>query len=219
MNDSSKNWLDVLSDGQMFRDWFSLIAHFFLGIAYFTFLTAGFAVALGTSVILVGIPLLLFMLATTRVLARMDRQIMGALLDTGTAEVLDDVDARGANLGERLGMYLGSGTTWRSLIYLLLKMPIGMLTISAAFLILPLLALEVLILAPLTIDMRLISVRMLHWVAIGTHKFSGVLLPRSIPTGGGKRKRDTNRLETRTESDSGYFIDDDGEIAAYKRFS
>jgi hypothetical protein len=217
MNDSSKNWLDVLSDGQMFRDWFSLIAHFFLGIAYLTFLTAGFAVALGTSVILVGIPLLLFMLATTRVLARIDRQIMGALLDTRTAEVNDDVDARGANLGERLGMYLGSGTTWRSLIYLLLKFPIGMLTISAAFLILPLLALEVLILAPLTIDMRLISVRMLHWVAIGTHKFSGILLP----TGNGKHKRDTSHLERaeRAEAEPDYFIDDDGEIAAYKRFS
>jgi len=99
MNNDSKNWLDVLSDGQMFRDWFSLIAHFFLGIAYLTFLSAGFAFALGTSVILVGIPLLLFMLATTRVLARLDRQIMGALLDTATPEVNDDVDARGANLG------------------------------------------------------------------------------------------------------------------------
>jgi hypothetical protein len=214
MNTDSKNWLDVLSDGQMFRDWFSLIAHFFLGIAYLTFLSAGFAFALGTSVILIGIPLLLFMLATTRVLARIDRQIMGALLDTRTPEVKDDVDTRGANLGERLGMYLGSGTTWRSMFYLFLKFPIGLLTISAAFLILPLLALEVLILAPLTIDMRLISVRMLHWVAIGTHKFSGVLLP----TGDGKRKRDTSRLES-TDAEPGYFIDDDGEIAAYKRFS
>jgi hypothetical protein len=218
MNDTSKNWLDVLSDGQLFRDWFSLIAHFFLGIAYFTILTVCFSVAIGTSVILVGIPLLLFSLAITRVLARMDRQMMGGLLDTDTPEVADDVDARGANLGERLGMYLGSATTWRSLVYLFLKMPIGILTFTAAWLILPLLALEVLILAPLTIDMRLISVRMLHWVAIGTHKFSGVLLPADNT----KRKRDTSRLENRArdaENEPGYFIDDDGEIAAYKRFS
>jgi hypothetical protein len=110
-------------------------------------------------------------------------------------------------------MYLGSGATWRSLIYLLLKLPLGIMTFGAAWLILPLLFIEVLILAPLTIDMRLISVRMLHWVAIGTHKFSGVLLPS------GKRKRDTSRLETHEEADPRYFIDDDGEIAAYKRFS
>jgi hypothetical protein len=129
-------------------------------------------------------------------------------------DVTDDVDTRGANLGERLGMYLGSGTTWRSLIYLLLKLPLGIMTFGAAWLILPLLFIEVLILAPLTIDMRLISVRMLHWVAIGTHKFSGVLLPT------GKRKRDTSRLETQEEAEQPrYFVDDDGEIAAYKRFS
>ena len=214
MNDRSKNWLDVLSDGQLFRDWFSFIAHFFLGIAYFTFLSVGFAVALASSVVLVGIPLLLFMLATTRVLARIDRQIMGGLLDTATAEVADDVDTHGANLGERLGMYLGSGTTWRSLIYLLLKLPLGIMAFGAAWLILPLLILEVLILAPLTIDMRLISVRMLHWVAIGTHKFTGILLPS------GKRKRDTSRLESQEEAEQPrYFIDEDGEIAAYKRFS
>ncbi len=213
MNNQPKNWLDVLSDGQLFRDWFSLIAHFFLGIAYLIFLSVGFTVALGSSVVLVGIPLLLFMLATTRVLARIDRQVMGALLDTPTAEVANDVDTRGANLGERLGMYLGSGATWRSMIYLLLKLPVGIMAFTAAWLILPLLILEVLILAPLTIDMRLISVRMLHWIAIGTHKFSGVLLPS------GKRKRDTSRLETQEEADPRYFIDDDGEIAAYKRFS
>ena len=210
---NSKNWLDVLSDGQMFRDWFSLIAHFFLGLAYLIFLTVGFSVALSLSVVLIGIPLLLFMLATTRVLAKLDRQMMGALLDTPTAEVADNVDTYGANLGERLGMYLGSGTTWRSLIYLLLKLPLGILTFTAAWVILPLLALEVLILAPLTIDMRLISVRMLHWVAVGTHKSSGVLLPT------GKRKHDTSRLESSEEAEPRYFIDDDGEIAVHKRFS
>jgi len=215
MNDHTKNWLDALSDGQMFRDWFSLIAHFFLGMAYFSFLIAGFAAALGLSLVLVGIPLLLFMLATTRVLARLDRQVMGALLDTPTAQVANNVDARGANLGERLGMYLGSAATWRSLIYLLLKLPLGMMSFTAAWLILPLLALEVLILAPLTIDMRLITVRLLHWVAVGTHRFSGVLLPAAP----GKRKRDTSRLETHDEAEPRYFIDEDGEIAAYKRFS
>jgi hypothetical protein len=213
MNNHPTHWLDALSDGQMFRNWFALFANFWLGLAYFIFLTVGFTVALGLSLVLVGIPLLLFMLATTRVLARLDRQMMGALLDTPTAEVADEVDVRGANLGERLGMYLGSGATWRSLIYLLLKLPVGIATFSAAWLILPFLALEVLILAPLTIDLRLITVRLLHWSAIGTHRVTGLLLPT------GKRKRDTSRLETREEAEPRYFIDEDGEIAAYKRFS
>jgi hypothetical protein len=162
----------------------------------------------------VGIPLLLFMLATTRVLARMDRQIMGGLLDTDTPDMVEDVDMRGANLGERIGMYLGSGTTWRSALYLFAKFPIGLLSITAAFFILPFLALEVLILAPLTIDMRLITVRLLHWTAIGLHKGTGVLLPTEK-----KRKRDVSRLETADDAEPLYVIDDDGEIVARKRFS
>ncbi len=209
-----RNWLDALSDGQLFRDWFSLIAHFFLGSAYITFLIAGFATAIGLSFVLVGIPLLLFMLATTRTLAKLDRQMMGALLDTPTPEMVEDIDPRGANLGERIGMYMGSITTWRSALYLFAKFLIGLLSITAAFVILPLLAIEVLILAPLTIDMRLISVRLLHWTAIGLHKGSGVLLPTSK-----KRKRDTSRLETVETAEPTYTIDDDGEIMVQKHFS
>ena len=164
--------------------------------------------------VLVGIPLLLFMLATTRTLAKLDRQVMGALLDTPTPEMVEDIDPRGANLGERIGMYMGSKTTWRSALYLFAKFLIGLLSITAAFVILPLLAIEVLILAPLTIDMRLISVRLLHWTAIGLHKGSGVLLPTSK-----KRKRDTSRLETVETAEPTYTIDDDGEIMVQKHFS
>jgi hypothetical protein len=211
-----KNWLDVLSDGQLLRDWFSLLVPFFLGTLYWVFLLAGFSTAVGLSFILIGLPLLLFMLGSTRALARMDRQIMAGILDIDHPEVADDVDARGANLGERMGMYLGSLTTWRSLAYLLLQLPIGAVTMTAAFCILPFLAFEVLLLAPLTIDMRLITVRMLRWLAVGTYRVNGILLPRATT----KRKRDTSRLETReerhAEDEPRYYLDDDGEIVAYR---
>jgi hypothetical protein len=215
MNES-KNWLDALSDGQLFRDWFSLIVHFFLGVGYFSFLIAGYSTALSLTFILIGIPLVLFMLGTTRTLARMDRQIMDAVLDTSTPEMEEDVDVRGANLGQRIGLYLGSGTTWRAALYLLAKFPIGLLSITVAMLILPLLALEVLILAPLTIDMRLISVRLLHWFAIGLHKGSGVLLPTTKKR---KRDRNTERLESDEQAEPVYMLEDDGEIIVQKRFS
>src|SRR5215468_7345446 len=107
MSGDSKVWLDALTDGQLFRDWASLTAHFFLAIGYWIVLGFGFAFAIGTSVILIGIPMLLFMLATTRAMAAMDRKLVGAILGSETRAVVDDVDPRGANFGERLGMYLG----------------------------------------------------------------------------------------------------------------
>lgn len=204
---TDKTWLDALTDGQIIRDWMSLITHFASGMVYFMLVMMGYSVSLGLSFILVGIPLLLFTLASTRALAAMDQRLFAALLDLPAPEIADDLDLRGANLGQRLGMYLGSGTTWRSLIYLLLKFPIGIGALMASMFILPLLAFEVLILGPLTIDMRLASVRLLHGLAIGAHKIPGLLLPT------GKRKRDTSRLETpEAEEEPQYYIDDDGEI-------
>lgn len=212
MSGESRVWLDVLTDGRLFRDWFSLIAHFFLAIGYWIVIGFGFTFAIGTSVIVIGIAMLLFMLATTRAMAAMDRKLMGAILDSETRPVVDDVDPRGANFGERLGMYLGSLTTWRSLLYLAIKLPIGVATISAAFALLPVMAFELLLLGPLIAPARPISVQVLHWLAVGTHKIPGFLLPTRR-----KRKRDISRLETPEYADDRYYLDDDGEIILQKR--
>jgi hypothetical protein len=209
MND--KNWLDVLTDGQILRDWFSLIVSFALGITYFSLFATLYAMSLGLSIVLVGIPLLLFTFACTRVTAAMDRQLMAAILNLDAPQLENEPSMRGANVGERLGRYLGSGLTWRSLFYLLLKLGTGTVGITFAFVILPFLALEVLILAPLTVDMRLITVRLLHGVAIGLHKFEGLLLPTRKP----KRTARTSRLELQEEEPEYY----DGEIIKYKRSS
>ncbi len=208
---TSRTWLDAMTDGQIIRDWFSLIAHFALGMTYISFFIFAYSMSIGLSFILIGIPLLLFTLASTRAVATMDQRLFAAILDRTPPEFADDVDVRGANLGERMGMYLGSATTWRSLVYLALKFPVGIAAFIAAMCILPFLGLEMLILGPLGIDMRLASVRLLHGVAIGLHKFPGILLPT------GKRKRDLSRLETVETVEPQYYLDDDGEIVLRKR--
>ncbi|MBE0690959.1 MAG: sensor domain-containing protein, partial [Anaerolineae bacterium] len=185
-------WLDALTDGQMLRDWLGLAAPMFLGMMHWFLVIGGLALSISLVPVLIGIPLLLFTLAGIRALAALDHQMMMALLDQPPPELANDVDAEGANLGERLGLYLGSGQTWRSLVYLALTLPLGMITFSLALLLLPLIFVELLILAPLTIDMRLVSVRLLHFLATGTHRVMGMLLPKRSH----KRERDTSRLET-----------------------
>ncbi|MEZ4668117.1 MAG: sensor domain-containing protein [Anaerolineae bacterium] len=211
MTANDKTWLDALTDGQIIRDWVSLLTHFAAGTLYFSLIMAGYATSIGLSFIVIGIPLLLFCLASTRALAAMDQRLFAALLDLPVPDIADDLDPRGANLFQRIGLYLTSGTTWRSLIYLLLKFPVGIGALMASMFILPFLAFEVLILGPLTIDMRLASVRLLHAIAIGSHKIPGLLLPR----GKRKRNRDFNRLQTpeyEDELEPEYYLDDDGEI-------
>jgi hypothetical protein len=209
------SWLDALTDGRILRDMLSLLAQFSFSIVYFTLLAMGFATAIGLSLILIGIPLLLFMLASVRTLAAMDRAVMASILGIDAPPVEEDIDMRGANLGERLGMLLGSGVTWRSLLYLLVKFPIGIAAITILPLLLPLLALEVLILAPLTIDLRLITVRLLRWSARGLFAINSAMLPNAK----GKRtpEQRISRLVDEYDEQPRYVLDDDGEISVAKR--
>jgi hypothetical protein len=218
MAQNSRSWLDALTDGHILRDALSLLAQFLFGMFYFTLLAMGFATAIGLSFILIGIPLLLFMMAATRTLASMDRAVMASIMDMEVPRVQEDIDMRGANLGERMGMLLGSGVTWRSFLYLLMKLPIGIAAISILSLLLPLLAIEVLILAPLTIDLRLITVRLLRWSARGLFAINSAVLPNA------KGKRTTaeqperiSRLIDEYEEQPRYVLDDDGEIRVAKR--
>lgn len=210
----NRTWSDALTDGQIIRDWFSLISQFVLGMTYISFFIFAYSTSISLIFILIGIPLLLFTLASTRAVAAMDQRMFAAILDEPVREFADDVDTRGANFGQRLGMYLGSWTTWRSLIYLAVKFPVGMVAFTAALFILPFLGFEMLFLGPLGIDMRLATPRLLHAVAVGLHKFPGMLLPT------GKAKRDFTRLQTDESyerDEPQYYLDDDGEIAIRKR--
>ena len=206
-------WLDTLSDGKMFRSWLALFANFWFALAYLIFLIGGFALALSLSVVLIGIPLLLFMLATTRTLASLDRRLMAEILGVTPPADFDDVDTRGANLGERMGMYLGSMATWRSALYLLVKFPLGIASIMSAFIILFPLAIEVLILAPLTIDLHMFTPRLLRFAAFWLYRLNNFFLP----SGKAKRPSRLERLEEEIEEEPRYYIDSEGEIAAYKR--
>ncbi len=216
MDDGRHAWLDALTDGTITRSWLALYGNFWTGALYWIVLFGGFALALATIPIIVGIPLLLFMLAVTRDLAALDRRMMAAVLGIDAHDTPEDIDMRGANLGERLGMLLGSGRTWRSLLYLLLKFPVGVVTLTASLIWLLPLAVEVLLLAPLTIDLRLITVRILRWTARAQYRALDWLLP-SRPA---KRRSRLELVEERiddVDDDVRYYIDSEGEIAVAKR--
>ncbi|MDZ4768887.1 MAG: sensor domain-containing protein [Chloroflexota bacterium] len=171
------DWLDALSDGGIFRNMLALFVQVFLGTLYYGLIVAGFAAAIGLSFVLVGIPLLLFCLSATRTLADIDRRLMASVLNIDAPDTIDDLDLEGANIGERLGMLLGSGVTWRSLVYLALRLPIGALAITGLFMVLPFLALEMMILAPLGIDMRLLTPRLLRGLALVSYHAASWVLP------------------------------------------
>ncbi|MDX2141101.1 MAG: sensor domain-containing protein [Chloroflexota bacterium] len=221
MNSDERNWLDVLSDGRLVRDWLSLNTHIVFASAIWGLLILLFSLGLGLALILIGLPILLLTFASVRTLAALDHQMTAGLLNRPAADLHDDVDPRGANFGERFGLYLGSGVTWRSLIYLALKIPLGTFTITAAWMLLPFIALEVLIMGPLGIDLHMITPRLTQWLALIAHELPSAVLakvPQPRPAARSEKSKNDlriSRLETIEDEDDvlpRYVLTDDGEI-------
>jgi hypothetical protein len=95
-----------------------------LGVVYFVFLVTGLAVGLGLVIIWVGIPLLLLVAGAWYLFAVFERVQTRYLLGVEVApaprswESVDGVWAK-------LKAHFGNGSTWRDLVFLFLKLPLG----------------------------------------------------------------------------------------------
>lgn len=225
MNNPPQHWLDTLTDGQWVRDWTSLNAAFVFGMFYWTVLAILFGLGVSLAILIIGIPLLLLAFHSMRTLAALDHQVTAGLLDRAPRAIEEDLDLEGTGLLERMRRVLLSGRTWRSLIYVALKLPVGSLTATIAWMLLPFMAFETLILGPLTINTGMVTFRLLHALAVFTHEGMAMLLPEEQERPmREKDKRDlrVERLEIIEDYDdqpSGrYILTDDGEIEFKRRY-
>lgn len=116
----------VLWDGQTYRNLGYLLLSFVLGIAYFVFLTTGISLGLGLSVIWVGVPVLVLVGIAWWKLAAFERRMAGHLLGVSIvppAPVLTD-----QSRFRRCMHQVRNPLTWKSLLYLLLKFPLGIVS-------------------------------------------------------------------------------------------
>jgi signal transduction histidine kinase len=99
-----------------------------LGTTYFVFLVTGLAVGLGTSVTLLGLPLLVGMLFAWRGLARFERRLLGLTLGLDLPDPYRPL--RSAGVLGRLRERLADPATWKDLVYLFLTFPLGLVSFS-----------------------------------------------------------------------------------------
>ncbi len=217
--------MNGITSGQIYRSWFYLWINFFLSIMYFTFLATGFSLAGSLLIFVIGFPILLFMFAASRGLAAFDRQISAAVLNIEASPFVDNLDLRGMNFGSRLGATIASPTTWLSIAYLLLKFPLSIIGFTVVMAITPFLILEML-LAEMGIHFGMISGRIVQAVAVGSFVGTNAMLTpkvlsRRVTVATEKTKNRQNEADMLHAAQrlgdvqTAYFIDDDGEIAAY----
>jgi hypothetical protein len=131
--DSGAGWRQALRPLITTRGWTAVTHHLLglpLGIAYFSWLVTGLATGLGLAITLIGIPILTLVLATVRPLQDLERRLANALLGSDIPRV--GLAPAGEGFLGRLKAYWTDGTTWRGVLYLLLRFPVGTFTFTVA---------------------------------------------------------------------------------------
>lgn len=127
----------VVVEGQTYLNLFYLGATFPLGLFYFVFLVTGIALGISLSIIWVGIPILLLMGGACWALAAFERSLAVQLLkeDIPAMAVPINLDRE---LWSDFKRYFTTPTAWKSLLYLLLKFPLGLATFVVLATLIPL---------------------------------------------------------------------------------
>lgn len=102
-----------------------------LGVLYFVILVTGFSLGTGLSITIVGIPILVAMIFVTYILGDLDRTLTSKLLGVKIGKP----EARPSNSDSArsiLVAQLKSTQFWKELVYLLLKMPLGVISFTIA---------------------------------------------------------------------------------------
>ncbi len=93
------------------------------GILYFTWVVTGISLSLGLSVLIIGLPVILLFLATVRALSLLEGRIVEALL--GERMPRRQPAAPPGSLLDRIRYWLTDSRTWRTMLYLFLQLPLG----------------------------------------------------------------------------------------------
>lgn len=102
-----------------------------LGVLYFVILITGFSLGTGLSITIVGIPILVAMIFVTYILGDLDRTLTSKLLGVKIGKP----EARPSNNDTArsiLVAQLKSSQFWKELVYLILKMPLGIISFTLA---------------------------------------------------------------------------------------
>jgi hypothetical protein len=102
-----------------------LLASFPLGVFYFVFLAAGISTGLSLVIVWLGLPLLLFVGAAWWALANFER-LMAIVMLKEDIPPMYTINDRGENMWKQLKLHLANPVTWKSLVYLFLKFPLGL---------------------------------------------------------------------------------------------
>jgi signal transduction histidine kinase len=120
----------VVLRGQTWLNIAYLLVGFPLGLTYFLVLVLGLALGVALAILVVGLAILLATLAAWRAMAAVERGAARALL--GVPIPHPPADRRDLPIVDRVTRWLRDPVTWKSLVFVALKFPLGLLSFCIA---------------------------------------------------------------------------------------
>ena len=122
------NWvLAPYRDPQTFRTATYLALGLVMGVFDFVVIVTGLSLGIGLAITIIGIPVLIATLAVARSLATLERGLARSLLDAPLPLRRQDVIPGEAGLLGRLRYLARSRRTWSEVLFLILRLPLGVL--------------------------------------------------------------------------------------------
>src|ERR1700674_2630360 len=119
-----------------------LLISFPLSLIYFILIVTGLSLGVGTLVIWIGLPILFAMVILIRGMAAIERTMVSRLLRVSFPHQRSSYDAPRQSFLRRFANDLRDPSTWTSAIYMMLKLPLGIISFTLA-LVLPIVSFAV----------------------------------------------------------------------------
>lgn len=102
-----------------------------LGLVYFIFLAVGLTLGFGLTIIWVGLPILALVFAGSWGMSALERRLAIGLLGADVPPMAPAPSAQTLGFWQRLRTFLSNPVTWKGMGYLLIKLPLGIVTFVA----------------------------------------------------------------------------------------
>ena len=119
----------VLIDPRAYSSVFYMLIGLPTGIFYFTWVVTGLSLSLGLSILIIGLPFFLLFLATARALSLVEGRIVETLLGERMPRRADQTLPSGSWFN-RVKFWLTDIRSWSTLLYMLLRLPLGVFSFS-----------------------------------------------------------------------------------------
>ena len=108
-----------------------LLLAFPLGLFYFIFLSVGLSLGYGLTIVWVGFPILALVFAGSWWMSVLERRLAIGLLGAEVPPMAPPPSSESVGFWQRVKTFLSNPVTWKGMAYLLIKLPLGVVSFAA----------------------------------------------------------------------------------------